>query len=203
MSDRYYFFIHYLPKQVDNEMLAGRCISVLHGFISNDRNQAYRHQIGISFPHWDVQTVGNMIAFVSTNETILTGLMFQPYFSMMMTESLFEISDIFKVPQGAHQLRFIRNRTIDKIFVGSKRKRVRRAIKRAQADMRIYTPMDDEERNVELFHSVPMKSHSSNQEYCLFIQMEPLGDAEPDDNYGSYGFASNAKWQGTVPRLKL
>ncbi len=94
MGSRCYFSIRYVPDYADNELLAGRCISNMHGFLSHERNKPFKNSVGICFPVWNEQTVGNVITFVSTNESILTGLSYQPYFSRMVNENLFEISDI-------------------------------------------------------------------------------------------------------------
>ncbi len=91
---QFYFSIRYLPEQADNELLAGRCISTMHGFVSNDRNSQFKNSVGVSFPRWDEHSVGNVIAFVSTNTDLLVGLSFQPYFSAMVGEGVFDISSV-------------------------------------------------------------------------------------------------------------
>lgn len=86
MMSRYYFSIRYLPEQANNELLAGRCISRMHGFISNDRNSEFKNSVGISFPRWNEHSVGNVIAFISTNKDLLVGLFFSHIFQLWLVK---------------------------------------------------------------------------------------------------------------------
>ncbi|KKK57255.1 hypothetical protein LCGC14_3056330, partial [marine sediment metagenome] len=52
---RYYFTITYLPKNCDVSLLAGRCIGILHGFMSSREIS----NIGVCFPKWNKQTIGD------------------------------------------------------------------------------------------------------------------------------------------------
>ncbi|MFG0770542.1 type I-F CRISPR-associated endoribonuclease Cas6/Csy4 [Vibrio plantisponsor] len=199
MESRYYFSIRYIPERADNELLSGRCISNMHGFLSHERNKQFKNSVGICFPLWNEQTVGNVITFVSANESILTGLSYQPYFSTMMNENLFEISDINVVPDDAEEARFVFNKTIQKIFNGSKKRRTKRAMKRAEEFGHTFIPISVEEREFELFHEIPISSKSSGNDFVLHIQRQYLVEAGIGQRFNGYGFASNQLWQGTVP----
>lgn len=203
MESRYYFSIRYIPEHADNELLAGRCISNMHGFLSHERNTQFKNSVGICFPLWNEQTVGNVITFVSTNESILTGLSYQPYFSTMMNENLFEISDIKVVPEYVEEASFVFNKTIQKIFNGSKKRRIKRAMKRAEEFGHTFTPISVEEREFELFHEIPISSQSSGHEFVLHIQRQYPVQAEIGQGFNGYGFASNQLWQGTVPLISF
>ncbi|MFA0026260.1 type I-F CRISPR-associated endoribonuclease Cas6/Csy4, partial [Vibrio sp. 10N.261.49.A5] len=124
MTKRYYFLIRYIPAQADHELLAGRCISQMHLFMVNNRQAMNR--IGVSFPDWNESTVGQTIAFVAEDKEMMVGLSFQPYFSVMVNEGLFEISSVCEVPDTAAEVRFVRNQTIGKSFLGSKKRRIKR-----------------------------------------------------------------------------
>lgn len=200
MEARYYFSIRYLPEYADNQLLAGRCIIAMHGFLSQERMRAIKNSVGVSFSKWTEQSVGNEIAFISKHEDILTGLSYQPYFSTMVNESLFEISSIARVPTDAPESRFVRNKAIEKIFIGSKRRRIRRGIKRAESQGRGYAPLSEETREFDAFHEIPIQSRSSGQQFVLHIQRQELVDhMDIESCYNAYGFASNDKWQGSVP----
>lgn len=203
MKSRYYFSIRYIPEYVDNELLAGRCISTMHGFISHERNKFFKNSVGISFPCWTEQSVGNEITFVSKHESILTGLSYQPYFSRMMNEGIFEISSIDVVPMGAIEARFVFNKTIQKIFNGAKKRRIKRAIKRAEEHGRAYTPVPNEERVFEFFHEIPISSHSTGHEFILHIQRHIPVDMNVEGGFNGYGFASNERWKETVPIVNV
>ncbi|MDE1264559.1 type I-F CRISPR-associated endoribonuclease Cas6/Csy4 [Vibrio aestuarianus] len=201
MMSQFYFSIRYLPEQADNELLAGRCISTMHGFISNDRNSQFKNSVGVSFPRWDEHSVGNVIAFVSTNTDLLVGLSFQPYFSTMVGEGVFDISSVEPVPGDVDEVRFVRNQTIAKSFIGSKKRRINRGMRRAEVIGQDYFPESEEEREFDFFHSVPMNS-SSTDEFVLFIQREVFTE-EKQEGFNSYGLATNDKWRGTVPDFVL
>ncbi|MFY3328500.1 type I-F CRISPR-associated endoribonuclease Cas6/Csy4 [Vibrio fluvialis] len=203
MGSRYYFSIRYVPDYADNELLAGRCISNMHGFLSHERNKPFKNSIGICFPVWNEQTVGNVVTFVSTNESILTGLSYQPYFSTMVNENLFEISDIKAVPDDTEEVRFVFNKTIQKIFNGSKKRRIKRAMKRAEEFGHAFTPISVEEREFELFHEIPISSKSSGHDFVLHIQRQYPVVAEIEQHFNGYGFASNQQWRGTVPLVTI
>lgn len=199
MENRYYFSIRYLPEHADNELLAGRCISTMHGFMSQERNNRFKNSVGISFFNWTELSVGNEISFVSTHRDILTGLSFQPYLSTMINEGVFDISEIREVPGSGVEAQFVFNKTIQKIFIASKKRRVKRAINRAEAQGKSYIPIPNEEREFDLFHEIPVCSQSLGNEFILHIQRRFPEVLETGKVFNSYGFSSNDKWKGTVP----
>lgn len=203
MEPRYYFSIRYIPEHADNELLAGRCIAHMHGFISNERNLPFKNAVGISFPCWNEQTVGNVVTYVSSNKDILVGLSYQPYFSTMVGEGLFDISQVEAVPDGLSEVRFIRNQTIAKSFLGSKKRRIARGMKHATETGLEYTPISNEEREFEFFHSIPIGSKTNGNEFVLHVQREDISSREQFEGFSGYGLATNDRWKGTVPLLNF
>ncbi|WP_104040166.1 type I-F CRISPR-associated endoribonuclease Cas6/Csy4 [Vibrio hyugaensis] len=201
MTKRYYFCIRYTPVQADYELLAGRCISQMHLFMVNNRQTI--NKIGVSFPDWSDVTVGQTIAFVAEDKEMMIGLSFQPYFSLMVNEGLFEISSVFEVPDNAIEVRFTRNQTIGKSFLGSKKRRVKRSMVRAELlDAGTSLPVTNEERIVDSFHRIPISSGSSGENYMLFVQKELVSERGAA-NFNSYGLATNQERKGTVPELRV
>ncbi|MFH4745179.1 type I-F CRISPR-associated endoribonuclease Cas6/Csy4 [Vibrio harveyi] len=201
MTKRYYFCIRYTPVQADYELLAGRCISQMHLFMVNNRQSINR--IGVSFPDWSDVTVGQTIAFVAEDKEMMIGLSFQPYFSLMVNEGLFEISSVFEVPDNAIEVRFTRNQTIGKSFLGSKKRRIKRSMARAELlDAGTSLPVTNEERIVDSFHRIPISSGSSGEDYILFVQKEFVSERGAV-NFNSYGLATNQERKGTVPELRF
>ncbi|MHA2762762.1 type I-F CRISPR-associated endoribonuclease Cas6/Csy4 [Vibrio harveyi] len=201
MTKRYYFCIRYTPVQADYELLAGRCISQMHLFMVNNRQTI--NKIGVSFPDWSDVTVGQTIAFVAEDKGVMIGLSFQPYFSLMVNEGLFEISSVCEVPDNAIEVRFTRNQTIGKSFLGSKKRRIKRSMARAELlDAGTSLPVTNEERVVDSFHRIPISSASSGEDYILFVQKEFVGDRVAV-NFNSYGLATNQERKGTVPELRF
>ncbi|PMG65692.1 type I-F CRISPR-associated endoribonuclease Cas6/Csy4 [Vibrio lentus] len=197
MTKRYYFLIRYIPTQADNELLAGRCISQMHLFMVNNRQAMNR--IGVSFPDWNESTVGQTIAFVAEDKEMIIGLSFQPYFSLMVNEGLFEISSVCEVPDTAVEVRFVRNQTIGKSFLGSKKRRIKRSMARAElSGVEPSLPVTNEERVIDSFHRIPISSGSSGEDYMLFVQKELVSE-RGTANFNSYGLATNQEIRGTVP----
>lgn len=200
MTKRYYFCIRYTPVQADCGLLAGRCISQMHLFMVNHHQAMNR--IGVIFPDWNESTVGQTIAFVAEDKEMMIGLSFQPYFSLMVKEGLFELSSICEVPENLGEVRFVRNQTINKSFLGSKKRRIKRSMVRAElsgAEQRL--PVTNEDRVIDSFHRIPISSGSSGEDYMLFVQKEFVGE-RGGANFNSYGLATNQERRGTVPDLR-
>lgn len=196
---RYYFSTRFLPERADYELLAGCCISAMHGFLSQERNHSFKNSVGVAFPRWNEKNIGDLIMFVSEHESILTGLFYQPYFSTMMKEGLFDVSPIALVPEGVVDARFVYNKTIQKMFNGSKKRRIKRVLERAEAQGTGYVPKPAEEREFDPFHCIPIDSHSTGQQFILHIQRQFTDNVGDENQFNSYGFASNERWTGTVP----
>ncbi|HAS8622692.1 TPA: type I-F CRISPR-associated endoribonuclease Cas6/Csy4 [Vibrio vulnificus] len=200
MTKRYYFCIRYTPVQADYELLAGRCIYQMHLFMVNNRQAMNR--IGVIFPDWNESTVGQTIAFVAEDKEMMIGLSFQPYFSLMVNEGLFEISSVSEVPDNALEVRFVRNQTIGKNFLGSKKRRIKRSMVRAElSGVEQRLPVTNEDRVIDSFHRIPISSGSSGEDYMLFVQKEFVGE-RGGANFNSYGLATNQERRGTVPDLR-
>lgn len=201
MTMRYYFTIQYIPAHADCGLLAGRSIHQMHQFMVN--NPMSMNQIGVSFPNWEEGSIGNTIAFVASEKDMLIGLAFQPYFSLMVKEGLFESSSVCEVPADTLEVRFVRNQTIGKSFIGSKKRRIRRSLVRAElSGERQSLPAANEVREVDHFHRIPISSGSSGQDYILHIQKEFVNERSVP-NFNSYGFATIQEKRGTVPSLCL
>ncbi|EJG1729519.1 type I-F CRISPR-associated endoribonuclease Cas6/Csy4 [Vibrio parahaemolyticus] len=201
MTKRYYFCIRYTPVQADYELLAGRCISQMHLFMVHNRQ--VMNKIGVSFPDWSDVTVGQTIAFVAEDKKVMIALSFQPYFSLMVNEGLFEISSVCEVPGTAIDVRFTRNQTIGKSFLGSKKRRIKRSMQRSEL-FGVGTSLlaTNEERVIDSFHRIPVSSGSSGQDFILFVQKEFVSE-RVEANFSSYGLATNQEKKGTVPELRF
>lgn len=192
---RSYFSVTYLPASSDYLLLAGRCIGVLHGYLSRFDLDG----VGVSFPKWTIESVGNQITFVSANVNHLEILQKQNYFQMMSHDGLFKLSDICSVPNGSDEIRFVRNQSISKVFAGERRRRMARAKRRAEARGEEYNPnYKFVPKEVEHFHSIPITSKSNNNHFVLHIQRCEV-PTEIESKFTKYGFATNKKYLGTVP----
>ncbi|WP_305846315.1 type I-F CRISPR-associated endoribonuclease Cas6/Csy4 [Photobacterium kishitanii] len=200
MEQRYFFVIKFLPEYANPELLSGRSISVLHGFVKT--NEIINNSIGISFPKWSDDSIGMAIAFISTDREYLCGLSYQPYFTYMKKEGFFDISQITEVPCEVNELRFVRNSAIDKSFLKSKNKRLKRSERRAREVKRKYIPVSREDRIFDHFHSIPMSSKGTERDFVLQIQKKTCDITRIDNQFNGYGFATNEKWLGSVPDLQ-
>jgi len=195
---RYYFMVRFLPEQANLALLTGRCISVMHGFICKRDIQG----LGVSFPAWSDTSIGNMIAFVHTDIGVLNELRLQGYFQDMQECGFFSIGPVEAVPDNCGEVRFKRNQSIAKIFVGEARRRLKRLEKRALARGEIFNPnKSPEPREREAFHRIAMSSGRSQEDYILHVQKD-TADKQLEPMFNSYGFATNQQLNGTVPNLE-
>lgn len=194
---RYFFAIRYLPADVDCGLLAGRCISTLHGF-------GYAHpgaQIGVAFPEWSDIGFGRSIAFVSINKSILEQFRERSYFQLMQADNLFMLSLVLEVPDVCQNVRFIRNQSLAKLFVGERKRRLARAKRRAETRGEAFLPhIAVETREIGIFHSALMQSASNGHSYVLHIQKQRC-ERNEGCGYSGYGLASNECYMGSVPDL--
>ena len=200
MAKRYYFSVHFTPSSSDMALLTGRCIQQMHLFLVN--NPTANGQVGVCLPRWTQSSIGNTVAFVAESKEMLLGLSFQPYFSIMCKEGIFECSKVCQVPDGLPEVRFIRNQTIGKIYVASKNRRMRRCLERAKELGNDYSPGVNEERHFNFFHRIPISSGSSGQDYLLHVQKENA-EKRALSHFSSYGLATNQEKRGTVPDLMI
>lgn len=197
--ERNYFYIEYLPENIDIELLAGRCISVLHEFIYDNDLSC----IGVAFPRWSEGALGNVIAFVTTSPDVLRNLSNHFYFRMMEKDNIFKVSSVVSVPPDCTEVRFKRNQNIAKCFVGEKRRRLARAKRRAKERGEVFNPINKGcQRELESFHRANISSKSSGQHYILHIQKDS-GELKRNDHFNQYGLATNDIYTGTVPDLSL
>jgi len=191
--------VSFLPKEANLPLLTGRCISIMHGFICRHNIQG----IGVSLPSWSDTSIGNKIAFVHYDESILNSLKQQAYFQEMKDCGFLKLSEVCIVPTGCREVRFKRNQAIAKIFVGESRRRLKRLEKRALARGDVFNPKKPStSRELDIFHRIAMSSSRNLEEFILHIQKEYV-DCKNEPTFGSYGFASNKKFQGTVPDLSI
>ncbi|SFG66549.1 type I-F CRISPR-associated endoribonuclease Cas6/Csy4 [Neptunomonas qingdaonensis] len=198
---RYFFCVKYLLDGSDPQLLAGRCISVLHGYMIKHLISS----IGVSFPQWSYESLGLSIAFVSDDLEHLRALRAQSYFKMMSDEGFFAITEVMQVPDNLQEVRFVRNQSIAKLFAGETRRRLARAKRRAEERGDVFEPVvSNDKREVGHFHRLKAGSKSNGEDFILHIQKEnvnrPLED-EVDTEFNNYGFATNISIRGMVPEL--
>ena len=199
MDKRYFTVVRSKISDVDFSLLSGRCIKVLHGFLASKYNDI-NHSIGVTFPKWTNDSLGNEIAFISTSSSVLEQLMNQRYFEIMVSNKIFSISSICTVPKEIPEVQFIRNQNIAKCFGGEKRRRLARGMRRAAERGETFEPESAfNERDVEFFHRISMTSKQSGQSYLLHIQKQ---DAKSiNHTFNAYGFATRQKYKVSVPDL--
>ncbi|MGP8288336.1 type I-F CRISPR-associated endoribonuclease Cas6/Csy4 [Halomonas sp. AOP7-C1-8] len=185
----------------NHAFLAGRCIACLHGFISG--SEITSSGIGISFPSWATDTVGDSIAFVSKDFNALSYLSSARYFKNMADEGFINVSDIEIVPTTLEEVRFIRNQHVAKSFPGEIKRRLIRSKNRAEKRGETFIPGSVvSDRVVDHCHVIPIDSRSSGQRFPLYVQYEALGEESQCDSYNSYGLATKQTHFGSVPNFK-
>ncbi len=198
--NRYFFYIRYLPEDVNCEFLAGKCIRILHAY----QTKFNLRSIGVSFPNWEQSSIGRTIAFVSESPHALTTLSQQNYFVQMTEEGYFSISVIQVLPDDQHyeELIYYRERRLEKESRSAKNRQLNRLLKRASESGIHYVPKSVVHKSVEVpfVHKLPFSS-SSGAEFSLFVGRVDSGSRRPAD-FSSYGFGYRTVGNGTVPCLK-
>tara|TARA_R110000796_G_scaffold249364_1_gene377070 strand:- start:2086 stop:2694 length:609 start_codon:yes stop_codon:yes gene_type:complete len=198
---RYFFYIKYLMPAANHTFLAGKCIACLHGFMCGPK--ITKDGIGVSFPSWTTDTVGDSIAFVSKDVNALSYLSSARYFKNMVEEEFIDVSDIKVVPAISEEVKFIRNQHVAKSFPGEIKRRLIRSKNRAERRGETFMPSSVvSDRYVDHCHIIPIDSRSSGQRFPLYVQLEALGEESKCDSYNSYGLATQHTHSGSVPNLK-
>ncbi|MBB1317333.1 type I-F CRISPR-associated endoribonuclease Cas6/Csy4 [Shewanella sp. SR43-4] len=196
---RYYFMVRFIPKEANLALLTGRCISIMHGYICKHDIQG----LGVSFPAWSGESIGNIIAFIHTDSNVLNALRLQSYFQDMKECGFFEVGEVSTVPTGFGEVRFKRNQGIAKMFVGEARRRLKRLEQRALVRGEHFEPKKNSEpREFDTFHRIAISSQSNNQDYILHIQ-KCIVEKQDKAVFNRYGFATNQELNGTVPDLSM
>ncbi|SDL61425.1 CRISPR-associated endonuclease Csy4 [Modicisalibacter muralis] len=199
---RYYFSVRYLSSNADMRLLSGRCITALHYYLINNKP----YDIGVSFPLWTDKTLGREIDFVCEGLDKLQKLRNCDYFSMMIREGLFAVSDVDVVNEkGIVEVRFVRNQGIKKIFPGEMRRRLTRARKRAETRGEAFAPSKlASPKEFGVFHSSFLGSSSTGQSFMLHIQREIDRSCQREGVgsriFNSYGLATMQSHRGSVPQ---
>jgi len=199
MTDKRFFFaIHYIPAKADCGLLAGRCISTLHGYLLNHTVT----QIGVAFPCWSDKSIGRTIAFVSEHSSHLTQFRKRAYFQTMQGDGLFELSPVLEVPDDSAEVRFIRNQNLAKLFVGERKRRLARSKRRAAERGELFVPKTPAiNKEIAPFHCALLQSASNAQSYVLHIQKQLCDSRDTTKTYSHYGLASPNSYRGSVPEL--
>lgn len=199
INKRFFFVIRFLPPHADSTLLAGRCISQLHGFLLSHRNV----QIGVSFPDWSETELGQTIGFVSAEKDHLDHFRQRAYFQIMQEDGLFSLTTTLEVPIGCAEMRFVRNQGLAKLFAGERRRRLARAKRRAEVRGDVFLPqVPPDHRDVQSFHRLPMQSKSNDRDFILHIEREAAYDkGDSNTGFNSYGLACRVEHRGSVPDL--
>ncbi|RQW65147.1 type I-F CRISPR-associated endoribonuclease Cas6/Csy4 [Vibrio viridaestus] len=193
--DWYYKTVTFLPKHRSNEALVAKCLKTLHGF-----NYHYNTRgIGVSFPLWSQETIGEKITFVSQNKMELDYLLSQQYFKEMVNLNYFHISSTKLVPKTCEYVAFRRNQKIDDSTPNGQARIQRRCQKRAIERGETYDPTTRDissEHIFEHYHSIESKSTRKGQNFRLNIQMINAGSESNSAIFTSYGLSSkDNNWQ--------
>lgn len=194
---RYYFTVRFLPESANVNLLVGRCLFIMHGYICKKDMQG----IGVSFPHWNDESIGNVIAFFYSDKDALNMLSQQRFFNDMKECGFFSVSEVTEVPTDCPEVRFKRNQTIKKIFPSERKRRLKRLERRAKDQGKEFNPEKlGSAREFDFFHRISVASVSKSADVELYIQKQIDIDCI-ETGYNSYGLATNERHSGTAPDL--
>ncbi|WP_233008024.1 type I-F CRISPR-associated endoribonuclease Cas6/Csy4 [Rheinheimera faecalis] len=198
---RYFFYIRYLPEDVNCEFLAGKCIRILHAY----QTRFNLRTIGVTFPDWEDSSIGRTIAFVSESKSPLTTLSQQNYFVRMAEDGYFRISDIQVLPDEQEYQEFIyyRERRLEKESTSAKKRELKRLQARALLRGIDYVPKLEASKCVEIpFAHRLIFGSSSGADFLLSIGRLECEKKQPSD-FSSYGLGNRLELKGSVPCLRL
>lgn len=193
---RFFKTVQFLPEDKNNEVLVGNCIHVLHGVCKRHNI----NNIGISFPDWCNETVGERITFVSTDQQNLEYLLNQEYFFRMLQLKYFSISDTKLVTSAPTQEAvFIRNQAIDNSSPSAVRRDIKRAKKRAlERGIQYIEPYASSQKTFEHYHRIPVASQSTKTDFKINIQQLKVNQ-KVEGHFGNYGLSNKSDKQCSVP----
>lgn len=198
--DWYYKTVTFLPERCNNEVLAAKCLSTLHGF-----NYKYdTRSIGISFPDWCEGTVGQKLTFISTSKVELDLLLKHHYFIQMRQLGYFDISATSKVPDYCEYVLFVRTQSIDKSTAAGQARKLRRLEKRATSRGESFNPARIKQKELIVlphYHSLEVSSQSKNSFFRLNIQMKSIQSFEGNSMFSSYGLSNADNLYQAVPLI--
>ncbi|MCF7361753.1 type I-F CRISPR-associated endoribonuclease Cas6/Csy4 [Vibrio sp. A1-b2] len=195
----YYRTITFLPEYRNNEAIAAKCLKELHSF-----NYEYKtRSIGVSFPLWNQETVGQKITFVSTNKMELDFLLSRRYFTQMIKLGYFSISFVQIVPDDCSYALFRRKQSIDKATPAGQARELKRLERRALERGEVFDPASYSKNTIHAFHSYHSlkEDSSSGNRFRLNIQMENLEDTISTGRFSSYGLGNTDNSLQVVPLI--
>ncbi|HBK3325401.1 TPA: type I-F CRISPR-associated endoribonuclease Cas6/Csy4 [Vibrio parahaemolyticus] len=196
----YYKSVSFLPQHRNNEVLVGKCLKKLHGFCKKYKST----DIGVSFPDWAEDTIGNRITFVSQDPMKLDFLLQQHYFQEMKTLGYFSITECMEVPKDCAYASFRRNQEVDESTAKGQARKARRRKARAferGEDISIREELEKTTFIFEHYHSIRIFSKSKGREFPLNIQRElEIPDVE-NSKFTSYGLSNKKDCQQSVPLI--
>ncbi|MEZ8655048.1 type I-F CRISPR-associated endoribonuclease Cas6/Csy4 [Vibrio splendidus] len=196
----FYKTVTFFPERCDNEVLAAKCLSTLHGF-----NYKYdTRSIGVSFPDWCEDTVGKKLTFISTSKVELDLLLKHHYFIQMRQLGYFDISATTKIPANCEYAAFTRNQSIDKSSAAGQARKLRRLEKRAIARGEAFNPALLKQKELIVlphYHSLEVSSQSKNSIFRLNIQMKATHSFEGNSMFSSYGLSNTNNSYQAVPLI--
>lgn len=200
MSVRSFFYIQYLPENLNAEFLAGRCLRILHGFMASRQLT----NIGVSFPAWSEASIGNIIAFVSSDIQLLSTLKTQNYFETMEREGYFRISHVRVIPQEIclSEHMFYRERQQEMLTPAARERALKRLKKRAEARGETYQPFLQCPKNkiFQHYHAVPIEG---SERQIIQFNIGKMDVTSPNSAiFSSYGLGKRNEKMGTVPCLR-
>jgi len=195
---RFFKTIQFLPEDRNNEVLVGNCIHILHGVCK-------RHSInniGISFPDWCHETIGERMTFVSTDQQNLEYLLNQEYFFRMLQLNYFSISDTQIVTSmPSQEVIFIRNQAIDNSSPSAVRRDIKRTKKRAlERGIKYVAPYASSHKTFKHYHSIPIASQSTKTDFKINIQQLTVSQTV-EGHFGSYGLSNKSDKYCSVPLI--
>ena len=179
---RYLCDFHVPPIDILRSNTASSIMVILHGI-----NKRQEGCLGLSFPEFSDESLGNVIRVIGYNKNELLQFKRHPLIQLLSKNQTVEISSILECPAGDSELRFIRDRRHDRRTIGHW---TNLGLSEREAEERI-AMLDAIE---DPLHYIWIRSKSGHL-FKIYIRKE-MSAQRHDGCFNSYGLSSNGV---TVP----
>lgn len=183
---------HYIDLRVvpDPEITAPQLMGALYSRLHLVLVENNSNPIGVSFPQYSrsPRSIGNVLR-LHGSEIVLRQLMSQDWLKGVRDHV--RMTKISQVPEDA-QHRVVSRKQFKTSAARLRRRRMQRKGETAE-QVKLAIP-DTVERKPDLPY-VHIKSHSTRQNFCLFIVLGPVKDVSAKGSFNSYGLSGDT----TIP----
>lgn len=181
-----------------------KLFSIIHAFISKNREGNVDCQIGITFPYWNQEQnkvdTGDIIRLFSNRETLEHIKLFEGIVFLLKSRAI-KIYEIKDTPSVTQYVRFSRDRKIEKTTTAYMRRDIKYIENKSKDDveknsMKKLYKKSNEKINSTYYLKLNSKS-TKQQQFSLFIQCSKVNNL--GNSFSSYGLSNDIEKDNGLP----